>query len=1505
MSKTIKKTFKNKKFRIASACAAVLLVVVSVAVFVITTWAADPMDAYYGELDPDTGVGEFEEEYVFGTKVYTKDNKFTVLEISTYDGYAELGYMVDNNSCAVSLADIQKLPNWENSDVLSAWKQAVYSFIDVGNGWKNVDNNGYIKGNDITQYTVDGKAYYDRNFFARGLTGTSYLSNKFQVIAKSAKDVTADDIRNADLVFVSNGSHANSKSVYSAMANAAASSGNAELMAKYPVIYSNPVYDTTNDISKEAAVALIEHNIVNDKAVIFDKAAGNNNNTNLYMTKVYYMLLGIDSDDLRDEFMSEKVTNETIVGDRVTGYKGSIGYFDTEDFEVHFIGPDGWYAAGFVLNEDGDWVFASDVDNVWIDNKQVSPRKGELITKYGFDDNKNKTLTWNGGMFLYQIGQDVMKKSDGVESRPYYYNSTAGEEGYMNGSIYVFNGDCSLTQDLYGKANTGGGEHRDNDYDAAKEIYGDDITNNEVIKYLLGIYPHENQPAVRILEIQPAGFFEYSKRGTSSVDRKVKDFQTAIDLMYMLGGDTSVLTSKNYERKVLVTSIAVNGYNGLTADLTTDYDLVIVGSKTGDDGTDSNSIPALEGIAGINMNLDRRDNLLDGLIYTPIGDMFALNVAGKKPSISATGNYYAGWSVTGPGYTRMSGYDFTQKGYEKILEFVKTKKMPIILADEIYDGDTKKIGSTTYVYKLHELAELDHVEMMKNASMQHDFGIKTAYWNVASKRVSIIVRKPGELQYEWGVVDVESSNAAFFVKPVNSSSMVINFEGDLRGAPNMTYHYELYIDRNGDGIYRTDRVVDDNNEIFASGNILTGNDGAPTEMDGASLEGQTFSLQVSLTDSMLGYFKWKLVVTEVVEGEDIYGDNSGVVSSTSGAFIVRENEEIENKSVKVLQIVPDLSDERDASSSIKDYDNVGISGGFTTYTKYGKHRRSNQVTLLLQPQYASLYCVENRTALKNDSYYKNRQKDLEKLLAQIDELEKNAKNFQELFAAASNVTGIELDMTTLTTSDYEKLFYIDENGNYDGNKAYRGEADYEDFERNPLLEYDMVVMGFGDKYALDTIGNKQGAVDLLKEFASRGNAILFSHDTMMYSNYSDGYLTAKFSEITYGTDINYNSMVNILRAVSGQDRYGVSTSIAGHDKTSADNNSEYWKNDKLPTIEDKNGKIYSFKELGQLQGFASNVLFRYAGPDGSGKNTTVKYNAFFSGITNGDKSYALNETTQATKLNDGQVTQYPYLIDTVLDISTTHGQWFQLDLEGKEDKSQEVVVWYALTSDKDNNVGQYYRANGIDAANDYYIYSKGNITYSGAGHSAMGGEAEQKLFINTIVRAITSANSAPEATIESAVLADEKRHLYTQYFRKPIEDGAEESLVVTFKGEDADLRKPENATDTERAGQFKEAFAYWDVNDNKVYNEGVDVVLSSYKINVNPLYNMIPMSLDLKDFYNTKATYTNVSGNKVTMTLKEALNANEARVGVVIQDSNGGRGTASVKFVLRELFELN
>lgn len=115
------------------------------------------------------------------------------------------------------------------------------------------------------------------------------------------------------------------------------------------------------------------------------------------------------------------------------------------------------------------------------------------------------------------------------------------------------------------------------------------------------------------------------------------------------------------------------------------------------------------------------------------------------------------------------------------------------------------------------------------------------------------------------------------------------------------------------------------------------------------------------------------------------------------------------------------------------------------------------------------------------------------------------------------------------------------------------------------------------------------------------------------------------------------------------------------------------------------------------------------------------------------KTGALPTTTNAKKLNDALVTKYPYVLGDI-GVSTTHHQYFQLNLE-----DESVVPFFTLS-------GSGFDSN--DGRNDYYMYSRGNITYSGTGHSKPGSYlTEKQLFVNTMVKAIRGANSAPEVLI--------------------------------------------------------------------------------------------------------------------------------------------------------------
>ena len=97
--------------------------------------------------------------------------------------------------------------------------------------------------------------------------------------------------------------------------------------------------------------------------------------------------------------------------------------------------------------------------------------------------------------------------------------------------------------------------------------------------------------------------------------------------------------------------------------------------------------------------------------------------------------------------------------------------------------------------------------------------------------------------------------------------------------------------------------------------------------------------------------------------------------------------------------------------------------------------------------------------------------------------------------------------------------------------------------------------------------------------------------------------------------------------------------------------------------------------------------------------------------------------------------------------------------------SDDIVVWYCLSNSDSSALTDngYYASPSNDVVNSYYIYTKGNITYSGAGHSGSAvKDDEAKLFINTMVAAFRSV--AQKATIRITDAADSNSELQYKYF---------------------------------------------------------------------------------------------------------------------------------------------
>ncbi len=202
-------------------------------------------------------------------------------------------------------------------------------------------------------------------------------------------------------------------------------------------------------------------------------------------------------------------------------------------------------------------------------------------------------------------------------------------------------------------------------------------------------------------------------------------------------------------------------------------------------------------------------------------------------------------------------------------------------------------------------------------------------------------------------------------------------------------------------------------------------------------------------------------------------------------------------------------------------------------------------------------------------------------------------------------------------------------------------------------------------------------------------------------------------------------------------------------------------------------KVKSFTNTGQGLMLTHDTIFR-----SNVKNTPTRWEVDYA--TASGQTYYTNmgfaapkKSTKAIRQNEGQMTSFPFALDNEISIAQTHNQYFALDLE-----QPDLIPWYNIKETEANT--ETGRTVG-DARNHYYMYTKGNITYSGAGHtSSFTNVGEQNLFTNTMYRAFIGANHKP--LIKSLLPYDKSSYLEN------------EPLAISYQINDYDLQDRELKT---------------------------------------------------------------------------------------------------------------
>ncbi|MBD5475330.1 MAG: DUF5057 domain-containing protein [Lachnospiraceae bacterium] len=182
----------------------------------------------------------------------------------------------------------------------------------------------------------------------------------------------------------------------------------------------------------------------------------------------------------------------------------------------------------------------------------------------------------------------------------------------------------------------------------------------------------------------------------------------------------------------------------------------------------------------------------------------------------------------------------------------------------------------------------------------------------------------------------------------------------------------------------------------------------------------------------------------------------------------------------------------------------------------------------------------------------------------------------------------------------------------------------------------------------------------------------------------------------------------------------------------------------------------------------------------------------------------------ATQVNKGQITEYPYKLQEEFEVALTHTQYYELDYTADDDGDGEsdLVVWYCLggrtsTTGHSDWETTIYSQSPNDVRNNYYIYNKGNITYTGMGHARCKWEGaewytfeEAKLFINTMIASYQAGIKDPQISVLKSGVpeADTMKLLYRYYdksnnFSLNDEMTAEDYEKIYFTVEDINFIK--------------------------------------------------------------------------------------------------------------------
>ena len=863
------------------------------------------------------------------------------------------------------------------------------------------------------------------------------------------------------------------------------------------------------------------------------------------------------------------------------------------------------------------------------------------------------------------------------------------------------------------------------------------ITKASITRYILNWYMHRVtvKSEITVLDLEPCYDFD------ANLDKTIKQF--------MGMGDT-------YTGKINIRKMASAEFIGKIEDLNEQYDMIYLGAKTGTMNTE-------------NGKTKYNDTTMNGLIYSHVGDYYdysgesyndqhRLQDASLNHKINDNSDDKNNKSTT----YRGPGNDMNSTKYKELLQYVQAG-YPVVIADAFLNdakdaATTKTMDKNSYFYQFvqqivsaKDATTGEYLYWQKNVFAESQLLEASSnleerqrrfcnYLNLSKLSVDWVTNISGERPYpeELSYGDNQNDPNQTYLSAIDGKyQLQYIFTLDNRVASSVTASYDckLFVDKNSDGRFLGSDSIgnnSNNSEELTGINVYIRNGDAwnkvePINNNGSAhyelRTGNVYKVMRQLPDDYVGVIPWKIV----------FYDNADPLVRTARSGYTAVQVQGERKKIRILQLKSDNG---------------------------------------------------NNWDLKYDGTFQSYISNLKDWDVQVDSV------------SVIELLRDRLHIYDISDTDIENCYV----------------KSYEYFQT-----YDMLILGFADSYRFGydyrwydvSESQKDGHTNLytdklsgarknlavgraVRDYIESGRSVLFTHDTTSYINdmysrrqYNDNG-TAESNDNGWYWGYEFNKTI---RASVGLDRYGELKEYYKQMVDWAPNDTErqhYHKYlETLKTYQYDTLKIPNTDiDLNQKEGLTKYTVVRFLRKqlDSLQGNKSYKgslfpvnnellYDAGFKGkywdagwnkasyMLKGD--YCLEGASppalKATQVNEGQITQYPYLISKEeikeinqrksLKVSSTHYQWLQpnMELDRDGDGRSDIVVWYCLSDIYDSNVQatNIYSICPNDVVNNYYIYTMGNVTYSGAGHSRPDNGAEMKLFVNTIIAAYNAGVSAP------------------------------------------------------------------------------------------------------------------------------------------------------------------